>query len=328
MPPIVNEEAFKGPYEANQPQKLIAEAKKKCQFVLDPNAKEFLPRKAAVDIENQFVQDFEDPGPAESMGQVTYQPAFVLPYQEQRAKSFKRGSFITGLSKVQRQFCLIGPKSKCKLERNYHFDDITLPSYVLPYQKKMAKSIERSGPPKLCTVQSQFCENFEDCNCKTDLNNGFPSSDEEYFTPSKALQTDQNTEEAYNPYNQTYFCVNRNDGQSLESTKHFKKIRFFSTNATFLWKLSQQYLSPGLVNSSQTLPAAKQVQPQDKACPKASRKGQGSRQRNKSGHKTKQALKLLDTSGLETFIPKQPLPWTLRQVWPQDKLGIKMLGHV
>ena len=156
MPPIVNEEAFKRPSEANQPQNLIEEAKKKCQIVLDPNAKEFLPRKATVYIESQFVQDAENAGAAEPMGQLAYRPSFILPYQEQRANSFKRGS-LTGPPKVQRQFCLIGPKSKFKLQRNCHFENY---SFVLPYQKQRAKPIERSGPPKLCTFQSQFCENL------------------------------------------------------------------------------------------------------------------------------------------------------------------------
>ena len=275
MPPIVNDEAFKGFFEANQPQKLIEEAKEKCQIVLDPNAKEFLPRKAAVCIESQFV---EDAGAAEPMGQLAYRPSFVLPYQQQRAILFQRGSFKTGPPNL-RKFHRIQPKSKSKskLDTNNHFIDYTWPSFVLPYQK---------------------------------------SSDEEYLTPTKA---NQNAEEAFNPYDQTYFSVHRNAGQSLESTKYFKKIRFFSTNATYLGNLSPQNFSPELVNSSQTLPAEG---------PKAPRGGQGSRQRNKSGRKTKPALNLLDTSGLETYIPKHHRPWTLMQVWPKDKLGLKVLGNV
>lgn len=308
MPPIVNEAVFKGLSEANQPQKLIEEAKEKCQIVLDPNAKEFLPRKAAVCIESQFV---EDAGAAEPMGQLAYRPSFVLPYQQQRAILFQRGSFKTGPPNL-RKFHRIQPKSKSKskLDTNNHFIDYTWPSFVLPYQKQNAKPINRgsflTGPPKLCTFQSQFC----------DLNNGSLSSDEEYLTPTK---TNHNAEKAYKPYDQTYFSVNRNAGQSLESTKYFKKIRFFSTNATYLGNLSQQYFSPELVNSSRTLPAEG---------PKAPREGQGSLQRNKLGCKTKPALNLLDTSGLETYIPKHHRPWTLMQVWPKDKLGLKVLGNV
>ena len=315
--PIVNEEAFKGLSEANQPRKLIEEAKEKCQIVLDPNAKEFLPRKAAVCIESQFV---EDAGAAEPMGQLAYRPSFVLPYQQQRAKLFQRGSFMTGPPNL-RKFHRIQPKSKAKskLDSNNHFIDYNLPSFVLPYQKQNAKPINRgsflTGLPKQCTFQSQFC----------DLNNGSLSSDEEYLTPTKA---NQNAEEAYNTDDQTYFSVNGNAGQSLESTKYFKKIRFFSTNATYLGDLSQQYFSPELVNSSQTLPAVKHIQPRDKAGPKAAREGQGSRQRNKLDRKTKPALNLLDTSGLETYIPKHHRPWTLMQVWPKDKLGLKVLGNV
>ena len=317
MPPIVNEEAFKGLSEAKQPQKLIEEAKEKCQIVLDPNAKEFLPRKAAVCIESQFV---EDAGAAEPMGQLAYRPSFVLPYQQQRAKLFQRGSFMTGPPNL-RKFHRIQPKSKSKFDTNNHVIDYTWPSFVLPYHKQNAKPINRgsflTGPPTLCTFQSQFC----------DLNNGSLSSDEDYLTPTKA---NQNAEEAYNPYDQTYFSVNRNAGHSLESTKYFKKIKFFSTNATYLGNLSQQYFSPELVNSSQTLPAVKHLQPRDKVGPKAARarEGQGSRQRNKSGRKTKPALNILDTSGLETYIPKHHRPWTLMQVWPKDKLGLKVLGNV
>ena len=276
MPPIVNKEAFKGLSEANQPKKLIEEAKEKCQIVLDPNAKEFLPRKVAVCIESQFV---EDAGAAETMGQLAYRPSFVLPYQQQRAKLFQRGSFMTGPPKLLRKFHRIQPKSKSKskLDMNNHFTDYTWPSFVLPYQKQNAKP-----------------------------------------TPTK---TNQNAEEAYNPYDQTYFSVNRNAGQSLESTKYFRKIRFFSTNATYLGNLSQQYFSPELVNSSQTLPAMKNVQP-------STREGQGSRQRKKLGRKAKPALNLLDTSGLETYIPKHHRRWTLMQVWPKDKLGLKVIGNV
>jgi hypothetical protein len=310
MPPINIEKAFKGLSAANQPQKLIEEAKEKCQIVLDPNAKEFLPRKAAVCIESQFV---EDAGAAEF--------SFVLPYQQQRAKLFQRGSFMTGPPNL-RKFQRIQPKSKAKSKLDTNSIDYTWPFFVLPYQKQSAKPINRgssmTGPQKLCTFQSQFCS-------------------EEYLTPTKAVengqvvsQTDQphqNAEEAYNPYDQTYFSVNQN---SLESTKHFKKIRFFSTNATYLGKLSRQYFSPELVIGSQTLPAVKLVQPRVKAGPKAprAREGQGSRQRRKSGRKTKPALNLLDTSGLETYIPKHHRPWTLMQVWPKDKLGLKVLGHV
>ena len=301
MPPIVNEETFKGLSEANQPKRLIEEAKEKCQIVLDPNAKEFLPRKAAVCIESQFV---EDAGAAEPMGQLAYRPSFVLPYQQQRAKLFQRGSFMTGPPNL-RKFHRIQPKSKSKFDTNNHVIDYTWPSFVLPYHKQNAKPINRgsflTGPPTLCTFQSQFC----------DLNNGSLSSDEDYLTPTKA---NQNAEEAYNPYDQTYFSVNRNAGHSLESTKYFKKIRFFSTNATYLGNLSQQYFSPELVNSSQTLPAVKHIQPQDKAGPKApTRAGQGSRQRKKL---------------VETYTTKHHRPWTLMHVWPKDKLGLKVLGNL
>ena len=273
MPRIANEEAFEGLSEANQPKKLIEEAKEKCQIVLDPNAKEFLPRKATASIESQFV---EDAGAAETMGQLVYRPPFVLPYEQQRAKFLCGGSFMSGPRNL-RKFHRIPPKSK--LDTNDHSIDYTRPSFVLPYQKQ---------------------------------NNGSLSSDEKYLTPTKV---NQNAEEACNPYNQTYFSVNRNAGQSLESTKYFKKIRFFSTNATYLGNLSQQYFSPELVNSSQTLKAVKQIQPRDKAGPKAprAREGQGSRQRKKL---------------VETYTTKHHRPWTLMHVWPKDKLGLKVLGNL
>ena len=311
--PIVNEEAFnrekfrnsRPKAEANQPKKLIEEAKEKCQIVLDPNAKEFLPRKAGVCIESQFV---EDAGAAEPMGQLDYRPSFVLPYQQERAKLFQRGSFMTKPNPNLRKFHRIQPKFKSKsiFDSNNRVIDYPWPSFVLPYQKQNA------NPPKLCTFQSQFC----------DLNNGSLSSDEKFLTPAKA---NQNAEEAYNPY----FSVNQNAGHSLDSTKYFKKIRFFSTNATYL-NLCQQYLSPELINSSQTLPAVKHIQPRDKAGPKApkGREGQGSRQRKKLGRQTKPALNILKTPGLETYIPKHHRPWTLMQVWPKDKLGLKVLGNV
>ena len=183
---------------------------------------------------------------------------------------------MTGPPTLLRIFHRIQPKSKAKskLDTNTQFIDCTRPSFVLPYQKQ---------------------------------NNGSLSSDEEYFTPTKA---NQNAKEAYNSYDQTYFNVNQNAGQSLESTKYFKKIRFFSTNATYLGNLSQQYFSPELVNSSQTLPAVKHIQPRDKAGPKAPREGQGSRQRKKL---------------VETYTTKHHRPWTLMHVWPKDKLGLKVL---
>ena len=63
MNKIVNVEGF----EANQSQRIIDEARKKCGFVPNPNAEEFVPQKAKFHFENQVVREAEDISQTDSL---------------------------------------------------------------------------------------------------------------------------------------------------------------------------------------------------------------------------------------------------------------------
>ena len=101
--------------EAKQSQKLMEQSKKNCQIVLDPNVPEFLPRKAAVSVKNEFVQEAI---PVFKPGQnfPTYRAVFIedLPEEENLGmipvpvESFKEleNKFVREAKEVC-QYCLV-----------------------------------------------------------------------------------------------------------------------------------------------------------------------------------------------------------------------------
>ena len=190
---LVNEAASK----KNPPfsQKLIDEAKKKCQNMLNPNVPEFLPRNPEV------------------LREISTQAKFDKLYQRLvegiRQQKVLKDLLIANNIESQNFQETENVYQMCLICYTNHFKNYNCQTDL---QNGFSSSDEENLTPTDSTHWLEGQEvthfpynHFKNYNCQTDLQNGFSSSDEENLTPTDSTQLLEGQEVTHFPNNQPFF---------------------------------------------------------------------------------------------------------------------------